>query len=820
MTVSFLIPLLMHVILAFTPLPAQNVVNAREKEIIMDLLQKNGLKENSLRFHKDWSSSTRFKMERIQQILADPMTYPVFVDSLIAVIGRPGSTDIISYLRKDIFLDSLAGCNKEDDILFSDRFEAIKKPRQLFSFLESKWQEIDSLFRSAWYRLDSVEMKKLHYFSLTAHQEEEDSLKYRNFMRGNQISEYDLLEIDDFLEILVKIDVKCYLRASSSFLDLCKLLGDYLVERPWQYNKRMEKETPWGKFCIGTDGTDIYDGKFAFIYDPGGDDIYNCPISTDAEYPYFCVIDREGNDCYKNSEIGGLISVFAGIGFFADLQGNDIYQGDDFALSASWGTLAFHDEEGDDYYSCGLHSLGAATFGIAVHTDLEGDDVYCTTELGEGFGSTLGAGILADYGGDDVYIAGRKYLHVPLAPLDYRSLAQGFGFGMRPDLAGGIGVLYDACGNDSYKGAVYAQGVAYWYALGILIDREGNDFYDAVYYPQGSGIHLAGGFLFDEQGEDHYYSKHGPGQGAAHDYGVGFLVDRSGNDCYSVEGGNGLGLTNSVGIFLDVSGNDQYQRNLTSNYGYASTGRESGSIGIFLDTGGDDSYALEHCSNDSTWISGTFGMGLDMPLVTDREIVQEIAAERASTVDSLAEISTIFKIASEWGVGTSAARVEIAGLILLKRDAETAEYIAANEMDTKDGLVYRAISNYAKQSVCFPDYLAGLLQNEDSLVVRNTIGIIGEIGTTDHMTELQQFLKDNKYITTVLSALGNISADSSAEILACYRFSPVEKIRFTAARGLRKINSELSRKYLLEMKEDDSFLVRTLLYLYDMESGQ
>jgi PTS system glucitol/sorbitol-specific IIC component len=32
---------------------------------------------------------------------------------------------------------------------------------------------------------------------------------------------------------------------------------------------------------------------------------------------------------------------------------------------------------------------------------------------------------------------------------------------------------------------------------------------------------------------------------------VGVFVDKKGNDEYSIEGGNGLGLTNSVGIFVD-----------------------------------------------------------------------------------------------------------------------------------------------------------------------------------------------------------------------------------------------------------------------------
>ncbi len=51
--------------------------------------------------------------------------------------------------------------------------------------------------------------------------------------------------------------------------------------------------------------------------------------------------------------------------------------------------------------------------------------------------------MLLDGQGNDIYSAGGKYKHAPLVPDDFRSLGQGFGFGMRPDFAGGIGVLCD-----------------------------------------------------------------------------------------------------------------------------------------------------------------------------------------------------------------------------------------------------------------------------------------------------------------------------------------------------------------------------------------
>ena len=122
--------------------------------------------------------------------------------------------------------------------------------------------------------------------------------------------------------------------------------------------------------------------------------------------------------------------------------------------------INFIDKNGNDLYDFGLHSAGAATFGIGLLRDLKGNDSYRVTEYGEGFGGCLGYGALIDMAGFDNYYAGGKYMHAPLAPLDYRSLSQGFGMGMRPDIAGGIGMIYDYKGNDNYTGGVYSQAVA------------------------------------------------------------------------------------------------------------------------------------------------------------------------------------------------------------------------------------------------------------------------------------------------------------------------------------------------------------------------
>jgi hypothetical protein len=350
----------------------------------------------------------------------------------------------------------------------------------------------------------------------------------------------------------------------------------------------------------------------------------------------------------------------------------------------------------------------------------------------------------------------------------------------------------------------------------MLIDKSGNDTYDAVYYPQGSGIHLAAGFLFDESGEDHYYSKHGPGEGAAHDFGVGFFIDREGNDIYSVEGGYGLALTNSVAVFLDVQGDDRYERNNESNFGFANESRDSGGLGLFLDMGGKDYYAASFAANDSVWLRGTFGFGKDANLVKPLATqLETLAAEEAAAVDTTASVPALFKIAAEWEVGSSQKRVQIARNQLLKKPDETAKYIYETQLNSQDGLVYRAILTFAQKSKALQYYFPQALENQDSLVVKTTMSLIGELKDSTYIPQLAGFLAQKKYVTSVLSALGQIPSSQSLLLLQGYLHSPLEKERIVVARGLKSMATKESWDLLKQMRNDPSFLIQVIVRLQE-----
>ena len=773
--------------------------------IIDSLLQKKDLNLNDLKFEKDWASSTKLKLPVVVKILDNPLYFPVFVDSV---------KNRLNYSNPDLFWFShILFKNISKDLPLPKLKQNILSPDDIFEYVYNLYMQSFYHQQLAFINLSETEKRELKFLSYDLLSEDIDSTRYKEFYQNHNISQYDSLKSNDIVSLISKINFSQFYAGAYIFYKGFYNLKSYLKTHKLDFSGEYTLDTKFGKFFISTLGkSNFYDEKFAFILDVKGNDEYTSEINTDFYKPYFCQIDLSGDDIYENNQIGGLFSSRFGYGVHYDAKGDDIYKGGDYSFSSWCGYLLSIDQDGSDFYRGGLHSLGAASIGLSYLYDAFGDDIYSATEFAEGFASVLGVGILADTYGNDIYYCGGKYLHSPLAPDDYRTMSHGYGYGIRPDIGGGVGILFDKSGNDYYDGGVFSIGGAYWYALGIVIDEKGNDFYNSVYYPQGSGIHLAGGFLLDESGEDSYYSKHGPGMGAGHDFSVGFLIDKSGNDEYSIEGGLGLGLTNSVGVFIDENGNDRYVRKYSKNLGWANKSRDTGGIGIFIDKEGKDEYSNEFAKNDTMWQRGYFGFAVDLKGKNSIEKTKK-SNEETAIIDSLLPIKNIFKIASGWGVNSNAKRVNAALKILIHRDKEAAKYIAENKMNTKSGLTYRAIKKFTLKSKEMKKYFATLLDDSDTLVVKNTISLIGVVKDSTYMDRFEGFLKEHKFIKTVLSALGNIKTNESVKILSEYINDKSEIIRVIVARGLFKMKTPKAREVLQKMRKDKSFLIKAMFMI-------
>ncbi|MCX7995343.1 MAG: HEAT repeat domain-containing protein, partial [candidate division WOR-3 bacterium] len=429
-----------------------------------------------------------------------------------------------------------------------------------------------------------------------------------------------------------------------------------------------------------------------------------------------------------------------------------------------------------------------------------------------------GYGLLYDKDGDDLYYAGGKYIHMPLTPDQYRSFAQGFGFGWRDVASGGIGFLYDQNGNDKYISEVYGQATSYWFALGMLLDEQGNDLYSAAQYSQGAGIHLSVGGLVDLEGDDHYFSRFGPAQGEGHDVAVGFLLDKDGDDVYYASGGQGIGLTNSVGIFIDTRGNDDYCSREKMSQGGANWARGTGGIGIFVDLQGEDRYAeKDKGKNNHIWTSGTYALGMDLEAVEPKIEPWEDTITTFPEIDTMksdsAKMARLFYYGSLWEVRADIPKAKTGRRILIKEFKERAvEYIFKNEMRTFDGLKLRAIEEIFK---AFRDtaayYLYKGLHNENDTIVRNCIYLFGQLEYTKAKDTLRSMLKrkpEDKLAGVLIYSLGKLKDTLAIAEFYKYIHHKKERMRLRVAEALQNIKDTTGIPILIKLLYDSSYVVK------------
>lgn len=373
----------------------------------------------------------------------------------------------------------------------------------------------------------------------------------------------------------------------------------------------VEFETLFGKVCIGDSSPQSYSGNLFIVVDYGGDDTYI--IEKSGKHNFTFILDYSGNDIYNMPK--NRISPYAlGVNVIVDFAGDDNYYAGSWALGAGFfGTGILWDKKGNDHYYGDTFTMGAGCFGYGILRDDAGDDFYQAALFSQGFGFVEGVGVLIDDAGNDHYFAGGKYKDILRYEDHYLSLSQGFAYGLRPYMSGGVGYLVDKSGNDTYESDIFGQGCSYWWSLGILADGGGNDRYLSFQYAQGSATHMTLGCLYDAGGNDNYLAK-GVSQGCGHDRAVGLLYDASGDDDYmAFDLSQGAGSANGIGIIADLDGIDSYLVKKAHNtQGYGNPRREYGSIGIFLDIGSaKDTYAGGEGA-DSTWWSGSkWGIGID-----------------------------------------------------------------------------------------------------------------------------------------------------------------------------------------------------------------
>ncbi len=394
----------------------------------------------------------------------------------------------------------------------------------------------------------------------------------------------------------------------------------------------LDWQTPFGWIRLRGGGNDVTAGDDAFlIVDLGGNDRYIGSVAASAPgLPISAVLDLSGNDVYAQVDRPSQGAGMGGVGILVDAAGDDKYEAVQCAQGfGQFGLGVLADLAGRDSYKSRYSSQGAGIFGVGVLLEGAGDDTYYVEADGQGYGASGGVGALADRYGNDSYqaprdpaITGRPSYHSQLKVAV--SNVQGVGVGRRGDgadghsWAGGIGELIDSEGNDEYSAGNWSMGTGYWFGTGILHDGAGDDTYRGVWFSQGSGVHFCIGALIDEKGNDkHLVEEDGNGSiGFGGDFTVALMVDVEGNDVYDLPR-DGLGFSNrrSVGMLLDLAGNDRYRGKEGNRPGTSQTDdrygdysgtttyfAEASSLALFLDVGGEDVYERLKAANNSVWL--------------------------------------------------------------------------------------------------------------------------------------------------------------------------------------------------------------------------
>jgi hypothetical protein len=380
-----------------------------------------------------------------------------------------------------------------------------------------------------------------------------------------------------------------------------------------------------------------FDHGVSLAIDLGGADAYGYEESSSAlDVPPRLPSDEDGRypgdgsyGPFSLSTRGRQGSGTLGIGILLDLGAEgDVYRS--LRMSQGWGALGvgiLYDAGGDDSYGCEAGCAGAALFGIGLLIDDgNGTDAYEGYHAVQGFAYVRGAGILYDAGGNDGYLAQPDdvlYYNPQDPGLSNSSMAQGMGFGRRSDvsmggdgvyMSGGIGILRDRDGEDTYECAIFCQGSGYWFGLGLLADGGGPDRYDARWYVQGGAAHYAVAALWDASGND-VYNEHARRLnvtlGGGHDFSNAFLLDDDGDDVYFAPNLSlGAGNEDGFGLLLDRRGDDAYTCSSNFSLGNAHVSPDSGArrtfptAGLFLDADGTDTWDRPDTTlpaNDAVW---------------------------------------------------------------------------------------------------------------------------------------------------------------------------------------------------------------------------
>lgn len=842
--------LLALALIAAGPKPEVIGLDSLTRQAIAEGLRIQGMKEPELGFYKQWAVDSFFRLKLIDRLLDNPLEVPEYVGRAARDVGAremlPAALVRYQWNEIDVRVTAQDSARVWREVLAQAQAGPAEFTRSLpaglsraLNLVLASFSVGDRYLKQAVKGLKPEELDILLGEAPDFYKDEDDTTEksFSGILHREFGLEYDTsreVKSETILGYVRKLDRRALALSGLAVVEAAAEAQRLLAAEPVVFLQEgardgvegvdgrvwLAEETEWGTVIVGAEGDNSYRREACLIVELGGDDQYRNRAGGAVGFlnkPFSVCIDVSGNDRYESSKLFSQGAALFGCGVLIDCAGDDDYRAGHYAQGGGiLGTGLLVDADGRDRFEAGFFVQGAADYGVGALLDLKGNDSYRSFCYCQGFAGIWAYGLLWDSKGNDLYYAGGRYLHEPLLPREYRSFAQGFAIGSRPDASGGIGFLGDAQGNDFYNAEVFCQGTSYWYALGMLWDGGGYDHYTAAQYTQGAGIHLSIGALVDEEGNDSYFSRLGPSQGEGHDLSVGVLVDRKGDDGYYCSGGQGIGLTNSVGLFADCDGNDWFMcSDSLLSHGSSNAARGFGGMGFFIDLAGRDRYPQASGVGDRCfWTKGTYGSGLDFDRpasVIDWEPdVDTTDIEEDSVV---APVESLFKTASLWEVGNVVKKVRRARKQLLARGREGVEYALTKKIDTKDGLELRNMEFLvqAMPDTARPLLFAGL-RDTRHLARNNSAYLVGKMGRAamDCVDSLLLALKEKRITPRrAANSLGDIGDSLVVPRILYLLRDTFEVSRIVTAEACGKLKNPAAVPELIQTLSDRQFTVRS-----------
>ena len=558
----------------------------QQRQALLDALYVANLVDGDLRSEGAWGLGNPF----VAEIHRDPLPGAAKLRELSASHGS--SENSIARLRRAFLAEEFVKrAPKSREIEFPE--EIPLAIRDALGKLVSAVLDANEEVRASLSALSSAEKREL-IEGLPRHAVH-SSLLGLDFVKEKPASWPHLLDL------VAKIDLKRLRNAAENLsVRIETTIPALNSAAPSSFQSKVRFAVEGIPIVVSGFGDDLHEDKDAGLtIDFGGSDRYSGRHGAGIGYASV-MLDLDGSDTYTVPDLS-LGAGLLGIGLAWDIGGEDVVRGKSICLGAGIaGAGAFFargrlnatggfSPDAGDLYDCSSMGLGFGLFGMGVHSDSGGDDVYRSQYLSQGCALSNGVGSLEDEAGSDRYFADGL---APTLEDDsiLRSRSQGFGgrIGFGLSEPGGIGQLTDVAGRDVYVAGAEAQGCGLDGGLGFLVGTAEGDTYRIEGNGQGYGARSGVGILIDPIGDDEYICSQSAAQGVATDSGIGILLDWKGSDLHAMGSGSpGYGAYGGLGVLLDWEGYDRYSSISASH----ATPLESRGIGLLLDLGGSNQVA-------------------------------------------------------------------------------------------------------------------------------------------------------------------------------------------------------------------------------------